>query len=283
VTALLLAALLAAPSPSPDLKRARDRYEFGAWADAAGAARALLSRRPELSEAEAIEAWRILGLAEYQLGDERQAREAFVNLLSLDPDHALDPFLVPPAIVEYFDRVKQESEPQLQPLRERKRQLKEQERLAEEARRRLLAEEQARSGPPTRVIRAQERIYLFNWLPFGAGQFQNGDNVKGTIIASSEIVFGLVNLAAILVHNQIADDRSRRCSLQDTTNCSRPPITDSDQRLLGRIDTVKYVTAALFWGVYAYGVVDAHLRYVPRVETEITPGQGAAVKLSWAF
>ncbi len=280
---LLLAALLLAPPADPDLKRARDRYEFGAWADAAGAARDLIARRPELPEAEAVEAWRILGLAEYQLGDQRQAREAFVNLLSLDPDQALDPFLVPPPIVEFFDRVKRENEEHLRPLRERKRQLREQERLAEEARRRLLAEEQARSGPPTRVVRVQDRIYLFNWMPFGAGQFQNGDTAKGTIIATAEVVIGLANIAAILIHNQIADDRSRRCSVQDTTNCSLPPITDSDRRLLQRIDTVKYVTAGLFWAVYAYGVVDAHLGFVPKVETEITPGQGAGVKLSWRF
>ncbi len=270
-------------APPPDLKRARDRYEFGAYADAAGAVREILARRKDLSEADVVEAYRILGLSEFQLGDRGAARSAFVSLLSIDPDYALDPFLVPPPIVEFFDRVKKENEEHLRPLRERKRQLREQERLAEEARRRLLAEEQARSGPPTRVVRVQDRIYLFNWLPFGAGQFQNGDTARGTVIATAEVVIGLANIAAILVHNQISDDRTRRCSLQDTTNCSRPPISDSDRRLLQRIDTVKYATAGLFWAVYAYGVVDAHLGYVPRVETEISPGEGGSVKLSWRF
>ncbi len=276
------AALLAAAPVSPELKRARDRYEFGAYADAAGAARELLARNPGLPEAEALEAWRILGLAEYQLGDRRQAREAFVNLLSIDPDYALDAFLVPPPIVEFFDKVKHDNEASLAPLRERRRQLKEQERLAEEARRKLLAEEQARSGPPTKTVLVQERIYLFNWLPFGAGQFQNGQTVKGTVIAASQVTLGVVNIVAILVHNQIAGDPSRRCSLQDATNCSNPPISDSDRVLLRRIDTVKYVSAGLFWGLYAYGVIDAHLHYVPRVETEVIPG-GGAVKLSWSF
>ena len=39
----------------------------------------------------------MLGIAEYHLGDLPQARAAFVNLLSYDPDYALDPFLVPAA------------------------------------------------------------------------------------------------------------------------------------------------------------------------------------------
>ena len=102
----------------------------------------------------------MLGLSEYHLGDQPAARTAFVNLLSFDPDYALDPFLVPPPIVDFFDKVKREHEPELAPLRERKRALREQQRLADEAKRRLLAEEQARNGPPTKVVRVQERIYL---------------------------------------------------------------------------------------------------------------------------
>lgn len=279
---LLYAALLAAAGD--DLKRAKDRYEFGAYADAAGAVRELLARHPALAEAESIEAYRLLGLSEYQLGDKAAARAAFVTLLSIEPDYALDAFLVPPPIVEFFDRVKREAEPELAPLREQKRQLKEQQRLADEARRKLLAEEQLRTGPPTKVLRVQERVYLFNWLPFGAGQFQNGDIARGTAIASAEVVLGAVNLGALLVHNQIAQDRTRWCKPSDVSNCSNPPISDSDRLLLQRIDIAKYVSAGLFWAVYAWGVIDAHLNYVPVVETEITPTQGGgALKLSWAF
>jgi hypothetical protein len=178
--------------------------------------------------------------------------------------------------------VKREHEPQLAPLREQKRALEERQRLADEARRRLLAEEQARTGPPTKVVKVQERIYLFNWMPFGAGQFQNGHRGKGAAIAAAQLALAGANVAAILVHNDIADDRSRRCSPSQPTNCSRPPYTDSDRRLLQRIDVVKYATAGLFWAVYAYGVVDAHRHFVPRVETEIGPSRGA-VKLGWSF
>jgi hypothetical protein len=276
----MLALALAAP---PELKRAKDRFEFGAYAEAAGALRQLLGGPRDLTDAEAVDAYRMLGIAEYQLGDTGAARTAFVNLLSVEPDYALDAFLVPPAIVEFFDRVKREHEPALAPLRERRRELREQQRLAEEARRRLLAEEAARAGPPTKIVRLEERVYLLNWMPLGAGQFQNGDRGKGAAIAAGQLVLGLVNVSAIVFHNQIAEDRTRTC-ISGQPGCSRPPYSDSDRSLLRQVEAAKYVSAALFWALYAYGVWDAHQGYVPRVETEITPGRpGGTVKLEWAF
>lgn len=279
---LLALALAAVPV---ELKRAKDRFEFGAYADCAGTLHRWLASEPLLPDEQAVEAYRMLGISEYHLGDQAQARASFVNLLSFDPEFALDPFLVPPPIVEFFDRVKKESEPALAPLRERRRQLREQQRLAEEARRRLLSDEQARSGPPTKVVRVQERVYLFNWLPLGAGQFQNGDRAKGTAIAAGQVVLGLVNLGAIFVHNQMADDRSRLCT-SSQPGCSQPPYTDSDRALFARVDTVKYTSAALFWALYGFGVWDAHRHFVAVVETEISPGgtmSGATVGVKGGF
>jgi hypothetical protein len=279
VIPLLLALVLAAP---PELKRARDRFEFGAYGDAAGTLRQMLAAQPDLSDAEGIEAYRMLGIAEYHLGDKLAARAAFVNLLSYEPDYALDPFLVPPPIVEFFEAVRKENEPALAPLRARKRELREQQRLAEDAKKRLLLEEQARTGPPSKIVRVEQRVYLFNWLPLGAGQFQNGDRAKGTAIAATQIVLGLVNGAAILFHNQLAGDRTRTC-ISGQPGCSRPPYSDSDRQLLGQIEAVKYASAGLFWAVYAYGVWDAHRNFVPRIETEITGAPGGVLKLEWKF
>jgi tetratricopeptide (TPR) repeat protein len=274
VIAILVASLLFA-SPEADLKRARTRFDFGAYADCAGTVRQLLADSPELSEKEAVDAYRMLAISEYQLGDLSQARSAFVNLLSWDPDFTLDPFLVPPPIVELLDQVKRDNEEALKPLRERRRALKEQQRLADDAKRRLLMEEQIRTGPPTKLVRVQERLYLFNWMPFGAGQFQNGDRVKGTAIAAGQVTAGLVNLATFLLHNQIAEDRSRLCTSSEP-NCSRPPFTDADRTLLSRVEAAKYVSAGLFWALYGWGVWDAHSHFVPIVETEISPQPGGA-------
>lgn len=272
---LLVALALAAP---PELKRARDRFEFGAWADCSGTLAGFLARDPQLSDAEAVDAWRMLGICEFNLGALPQARAAFVNLLSFDPDFALDPFLVPPPVVEFFDKVKREHEPALAPLRERKRAVREQERLEEEAKRRLLAEEAARAGPAQKVVRVQENLYLFNWMPFGAGQFQNGHRGKGAAIAAAQVVLGAVNITAIVLHNQLAEDRARLCVAGDP-GCSRPPYSNSDRRILSRLDTVKYASAGLFWAVYGLGVWDAHRHFRPIVETELAPGRVTGARL----
>ena len=122
-----------------------------------------------------------------------------------------------------------------------------------------------------------------DWMPLGAGQFQNGDRAKGTAIAAGQIVLGLVNISAIVFHNQIAEDRTRTC-ISGQPGCSNPPYFDSDRALLSQVDAVKYVSAGLFWALYAYGVWDAHRNYVPRLETEITPARAAgSVKLEWTF
>lgn len=281
IAALLALTLVAVPQ-SPELKRARDRFEFGAYAEAAGTIQNWLADHPGAAGDDAIEAYRMLGISELKLGDVGHARSAFVSLLSIDPDYTLDAFLVEPKIVEFFDGVKRDNEPALAPLRERKRALDEQRRLADEAKKRLFAEEQSRGGAPAKIIRVQERIYLFNWLPLGAGQFQNGHPTKGTAIAIGEVLLGAINLGAIIAHNQIADDPKRRCSPSTPTGCRHPPYTDADRTLMSRIDVVKYLSAGLFWAVYAYGVIDAHVYYVPRVETEIGSGQ-STVKLSWSF
>jgi hypothetical protein len=285
VIPLLLALALAAPTaPSPELRRARDRFEFGAWSDCAAIVRQVVAGRPDLPEEEAVQAWQMLGISEWHLGDRAQARAAFVSLLQVDPDHQLDAFLVPPAIVEFFEEVKRAEEPTLGTLRKRRRLLRDQERLAEEARRRLFAEERARTGPATKVIRVQERSYILNWMPLGAGQFQNGHRAKGTAIAAGELLLGAINIGSILIHNQIVDDSANRCSPSARSGCTRPPYTDAARRNLNVVDAIKYSSAGLFWGLYGLGVWDAHRYYVPRVETEVSPKDaGLTVSLRWDF
>jgi hypothetical protein len=272
VIALALALTLAAGPQSPELKRARDRFEYGAFEDAAAMARAWIAAHPGAQGDDAVEAWRIVGTSELKLGHDAAARDAFLDLLRQDPDHTLDPFLVEPRVVEFFDGVKREAEPELAPLRARRRAEREQARAADEAAR------------APRVVRVRERLYLLNWMPFGIGQYQNDQSAKGTAIAAAQVALAAVNLGAILFHNQIADDPARRCSPSQPTGCSHPPYSDSDRRLLSRTDAVKYTAAGLFWAVYAYGVVDAHRNYVPRVETELAPKDaGAILKLSWSW
>lgn len=67
----------------------------------------------------AVRARELLGISLFILGREAEAREEFSSLLLLDPDHALDPFLVPPDVIQAFESVKSAMEPTLRALRDR--------------------------------------------------------------------------------------------------------------------------------------------------------------------
>jgi len=77
---------------------------------------------------------------------EAEAHRSFLELLFLDPDTELDPFYVPPRVIEFFEREKKELEPQIAPLRAQRRAEKEARRRAfeEEAQRRRQEEAERR-------------------------------------------------------------------------------------------------------------------------------------------
>ena len=78
---------------------------------------------------------------------------------------------------------------------------------------------------------------------------------------------------------RIADDRSRLCTSSEP-NCTSPPYSNDDRKLLGNLEAVKYVSAGMFWALYGYGVWDAHRHFIPIVETEVGPaGQPTGVKV----
>jgi hypothetical protein len=71
-------------------------------------------------EARLVQARELLGVSLHLVGRTEDAREEFTALLLRDPDHALDPFTVPPDVIQAFETVKRQMEPTLRSLRERR-------------------------------------------------------------------------------------------------------------------------------------------------------------------
>ena len=61
----------------------------------------------------AIDARRLLGVSLHVLGRDDESREEFAELLLLDPRHKLDPFLVPPAVIQSFEDIRISMKPTL--------------------------------------------------------------------------------------------------------------------------------------------------------------------------
>lgn len=52
------------------------------------------------------DARRLLGISQHILGDTKQAQEEFAQLIIIAPETELDPFVVPPAVIQSFEQVK---------------------------------------------------------------------------------------------------------------------------------------------------------------------------------
>jgi hypothetical protein len=220
--ALALAAALspAAALAQPDLLRqARNYFEFGKYADAIRLVTELNENGQLAESRELVEAYQILGLSHFYLGSapgaspaeagrhRAEARSAFVKLLSTDPDYKLDPLLVPPLALEELERVRKDNEPTLAEIRRRRLAAAEEMRLGEEARKRLLQEDERKrreSQLPVqvRVERVEKHSFLSTLLPFGGAQFEQGRSTAGALFAAGQ---GVTIFASILSYTQVQD------------------------------------------------------------------------------
>jgi len=266
---LLLALLLAqAPPPSDQdaraateaMNRARVTFEYGDYAQASR----LLSALVEAGRFESLqmraEAYRLLGLSLFYQGRKGEAYSAFLEYLYIDPDAELDPFYVPPAAVSFFDQVKKEAEPRLAPIREQKRSEQESQKraAAEEAERRRqreLEEERKRilQISPSIERRVVQHEFWVTMLPFGIGQLQNGDRKLGIFLASTQLVSGAASAGSALLIEGLRDNATGRF---DNRGGGSTPYQTAQ-----RLNIVKWVGAAIFFGLWAGGAIHAAANY----------------------
>ncbi len=131
-------------------------------------------------EAQQLDVHRMLGVC-YALGEQRrEASREFSSLLSLDPDHQLDPFEVPPPVMELFESQKVLMKTRLDELRR--------------ARERQKDDFEDGGVLVERITTVRETPVAAAFLPFGLAQVANGDVVKGSVIGSVQGVGLLVNV-----------------------------------------------------------------------------------------
>ncbi len=91
---------------SPELSRAQEQIEEGDFEEAIRRLEAGLNR-PDLTDDELVELYRLLGMAALYLGDEARARDAYEKLLQARPDFEL-PRSAPPKIRSLYARIKED-------------------------------------------------------------------------------------------------------------------------------------------------------------------------------
>jgi len=238
------------------LKNVRNTYEYGDYAQASKLAEDLLASHQLVQERDLVEAYKLAGLAAFFLNHPDLARRHFVALLSVDPDYAMDPFLVPPAAVAFFDGVKRDNQALLEPIRERRKAMAEQERLADEARRKLLEENLMRQMEPNRPVlveRVEVHTFVTNFVPFGAGQFQEGRTAMGALFAGTQLA-GLATSVACFAKIE---------TLRNQFGTYAPADVGTAENLA----TAKWAGLGLFGASVVLGLVDSLTHYEPTTRT----------------
>jgi hypothetical protein len=227
------------------------------------------------SEGEVVQAHRMLGVAYLYQVQADEARREFHKLLELRPDYRFDPLMDPQQVVDAFNAVVKEEETEIASFEARRRQ-RDQELLAHR-----LREERLRP-PVTTVLRYEHHPYAFNFVPFGLGQFQNGQRRKGWLFFGVEAGLGAVSVGAFATNLALYGlHPHRKCLIAPPVDsngmpegCPSADVDHSQENTSAAIYRVQLVTGALFFAAAIWGVVDA-LRHYQR-EVLLDPGTAEA-------
>ncbi|HVT10009.1 MAG TPA: hypothetical protein VHO67_21255 [Polyangia bacterium] len=227
------------------------------------------------SEGEVVQAHRMLGVAYLYVNRAADARREFHKLLELRPDYRFDPLMDPQPVVDAFNAVVKEEEAEIAAIELRRRQ-RDQELAARRQR-------EARLHPsPASTIVYERHSYLLNFVPFGAGQFQNGQRRKGWLFLGLEGGLAAISLGAFLTNFALYGIEPRRHCLVDQivdatgvrAACPMGEIDHSQENTSRNLLAVQLVSGGLFFAAAIWGVVDALRHYRGYVQLPAAPTAG---------
>jgi tetratricopeptide (TPR) repeat protein len=282
VLALAMPAVVRAQDAGdPEVDALRASFEYGKYAEVLARAGARIDRG-ELAEEDLVELHKLAGLAAFNLGRTEDATRHLRALLRLDPDYSLDPFVVPPPAVAFLDALKDGMSSELEFLRQERRLRQEREKAEAERRERerMEAEMQRRRAEELAsqltVRTVEKRNFLVNFVPFGAGQFQQGRNSLGIVFAATEGALAVTSIISFFAYESLFEEQ-----VIDLDNVLDPDgrasirvrfIPTSRGRQRDTWQLLKLSSAAGFYTIYALGVVDALYHHEDQViRTTVEP------------
>lgn len=228
-------------APALQLDRGRESFKRGDWQSAIEVINVLIYPELQLARKEqVVEAHILLGAAYYQTGNRERAREEFRRALEIEPEQSIGTRLYSDGAIRLFDETKTD-------LRIAKEREDEKRRIAQ----RLKDIEAYKKS----LIVYETHPYYVNFVPFGAGQFQNRQRGKGILFAASQAVTGGISAGIFLY-------LASKYGLVSTS----VPIEEG--RTVRNLQGLEIATGAAFLGLYAWGVIDSLLHYKPRRRVE---------------
>lgn len=251
----LLAAAETATAARERLAAAQAAYTQARYEDAVALLRALLYPTNRLATAaDYLNAHKMLGVSCAFVGDRARAEQSFLAILVEQPGFQLDPLVDPPVAVDLFEEVKRRNALLLREVAERKRQ-QERNRPAVDG---LADSEATRASQCAKTCaRRAPRPLWVNFVPFGAGQFQQGRRAKGLVLLATQVALGGASLGAAL---------TLRLRYPD----SRPPATELESARM--LNVAQVATGGLFWAAVVAGIVDALVYHRRAATNDAAPG-----------
>jgi hypothetical protein len=265
------AAVLAEEPVDAEVTILRATYEYGRYAEVLERAGMRIDRG-RLAEKDLAELHKLAALSAFNLERTEVSARHFRALLRLEPDFNLDPFSVPPPAVEHLDGIREQMSAELELVRQERRlrvererteaERRERERVADEERRRRL---EVLSRQVT-VRQVETRSFLVNFVPFGAGQFQQGRNGLGTLFAASQGALAITSIIAFFAYDSLIETEDVTVDdIRGPLKVSVSFIPTARVREAEVWTGLKWGSAAGFYAVYAAGVLDALLHHREQV------------------
>jgi len=245
----------------PEVAPPSRRFEEGKIAFARGQyRRAIDVLRPLIhpdvlleSESDLVLAHRMLGVALLFENQPGAAREEFRQLLELRPESRFDPLLDPPFIVDFFNGV----------LRDQQVEIKRLEQLRDRSN---------KTAPPLGPgpLVAVRNPSFVSFVPFGAGQFQNGERGKGWAFLAAEGSLAAISVGAFVANFALYGLHPRRGCSAPVTSPNAPPsgcpaeaVDHGDEDTSRNLTRLQVGSGVLFFAAAIWGVVDAVRGYRP--------------------
>jgi len=230
-----------AAAPALQLDRGRDSFRRGDWQSAIEVINLLLYPELQLARKEqVVEAHILLGAAFYQTGNRERAREEFQRALEIEPEQSIGTRLYPEGAIRLFEETKTD----LRIAKER-----------EDERRRVAQRLKEIEDYKKSLIVYETHPYYVNFVPFGAGQFQNRQRGKGLLFAATQGVTGGISAGIFLY-------------LASKYGLVSSSVPVEEGRTVRTLQELEVAAGAAFIGFYAWGVIDALVHYKPRQRVE---------------
>ena len=249
----------------------RATYEYGRYAEVLERAGMRIDRG-RLADRDLAELHKLAGLSAFHLNRAEDSTRHFRALLRLEPDFNLDPFSVPPPAVQHLDGIREQMSAELELVRQERRLRVERERteLERRERERVAAEEQRRRvealSRQVTVRQVETRSFLVNFVPFGAGQFQQGRTGLGTLFAASQGVLAVTSIISFFAYDSLIETEDVTVDdIRGPLDVTVSYIPTARKREAEVWTGLKWGSAAGFYAVYAAGVLDALLHHQEQV------------------